>query len=347
MDKLARFACVILAAACNSSSTPHNSGMGPDAGTAPPDAPAGEDDAASAHDAGSVALSRTAIVFAAALDGQSQPDLYAVDGASITRLTTTAGAELYPAISPDRTEIAFVRDAHLYVLDVVVGVERKIAEQVGRRREISGAAWSPDGTRMVYPYPREAYPVGEDGLDESYDTTLHFVNADGTNDIAYNEPAESGQPPGIGTLGEPAWSSTNLIAFTVADDCPDCAGGAHYAYSHPDGSDFQVIEPTDLGSNPLYPRHDLDWSPDATQWAFTSQSYLDNGPTGPNPRVATRSVANTEIRALTTIGASHPRYAPDGQSIAFLRADGIYVMSATGGGEHRIVSASGVSSLDW
>lgn len=290
------------------------------------------------------------IVFSAILDGQASTDLYviAAHGGPPTRLTNTPGDELWPAWSPDREHVAFVRDAHLYVLDVTSGTERLVAQNVGRTPEISGAAWSPDGTRLVYPYPRDPFPVdlGEDGiLDESYDTTLHFVNADGTNDVAYNEPSDPSQPPGIGTLGQPAWSSTNVVAFTVSDDCPDCAGGSRYGFSNPDGSNYGEIMPLDLFVYPLYPRNGLDWSPDATRWVFTAMA----GPRNEDPGViATRSVNNpNDILALTPDGAWYPRYAPDGASIAFLRDDGIYVMHDNGTGRHQILSAANVRGLDW
>ncbi len=307
----------------------------------------GDDEGGGSDDCGTSAES---IVFAATLDGQAATDLYAMDAhdGNPVRLTNTPGAELWPAWSPDRLHVAFVRDAHLYILDVETGAEQLVAEHVGRTREISGAAWSPDGTRLVYPYPRDPFLVdlGSDGIiDESYDTTLHIVNADGTHDVAYNEATDPSQPTGIGTLGEPAWSSTNLIAFTVDDDCPDCAGGSRYAFSQPDGSGYADIEPHDLVLYPLYPRNGLDWSADATRWVFTAQA----GPSNEDPGViATRSVNDPDdITALTSTGAWYPRYAPDSASVAFLRADGIYVMHANGTSQHRILSASDVRGLDW
>jgi Tol biopolymer transport system component len=342
---------IIFAAACTddrTAATQNSDGHGHDGG----DGGGGGDhgDGGGGGDGGMpCGTSDAPIVFAAMLDGQAATDLYVLRGGPAMRLTNTPGAELWPAWSPDRLEVAFVRDAQLYVLDVHSGSERLVAEHVGRRREVSGAAWSPDGTRLVYPYPRDAYIIERDPvegpIDESYDTTLHFVNADGTNDAAYNEPLDPSLPPGIGTLGEPAWSSTDLIAFTVSDDCPDCAGGSRYAYSNPDGTGYRDVTPGDLGEYPLYPRHGLDWSPDGTRWVFTAMAQEPNEAPGV---IATRSVANPDdIQQLTPPGAWYPRYAPSGDFIAFLRSDGIYVMNANGTGNHRIQSAAGVRGLDW
>lgn len=350
MRLLATLSSVILASACSSSG---RSSDVPDGGQEPP--PVDPDDAGAGADAADLALQR-AIVFSAAIDSQLEPDLYWMtsDGTRIVRLTSTPGAELFPTWSPDRTRVAFVRDAHLYVLEVDDLEEHMVAEHVGRGRpepdsphEVSGAAWSPDGTRLVYPFPRTPYPVeGDDGvLDQSYDTTLHFVNADGTNDVAYDEPSDPSQPPGIGTLDEPAWSSTDLIAFTVADDCPDCAGGSRYAFSRPDGRDFRNIEPLDLAEYPLYPRHGLDWSPDATRWVFTAMAESSIEAPGV---IAVRSVDKPDdIRALTLAGTWSPRYSPDGASIAFLASDGIYVINANGTNQSRILGANGVRGIDW
>jgi len=234
------------------------------------------------------------------------------------------------------------------VLEVDSLEARLVAPHVGRERpdsthELSAAAWSPDGTRLLYPYQRMPFVV--EGLDESYDTTLHFVNADGTSDVAYNEPPEDSQPPGAGSLGQPAWSSTNLIAFTVADNCPDCAGGSRYAYDRVEGGDYKEIQPLDLATYPLYPRNGLDWSPDATHWVFTAKAQ----PTSESPGViAVRLVDKAaDIRELTATGAWNPRYSPDGGSIAYLASDGIYTMTADGRNQHRVMGANFVRGLDW
>jgi Tol biopolymer transport system component len=44
---------------------------------------------------------------------------------------------------------------------------------------------------------------------------------------------------------------------------------------------------------------------------------------------------------------STPRWSPDGASIAYLRADGIYLMDRDGQNQRRIFAATGISGLDW
>jgi hypothetical protein len=347
MRLLATISSGILAAACSDG---RSNSSTPDSGTTTPEVDASQ---GSPPDATDTAIQR-AIVFSGALDSQTEPDLYWMteDGTRTVRLTSTPEAELFPSWSPDHTRVAFVRDSALYVLEVDSLEARLVAPHVGRERpdsthQLSAAAWSPDGTRLLYPYQRMPFLVGEgvDQIDQSYDTTLHFVNADGTGDAPYNEPPEGSQPPGAGSLGQPAWSSTNLIAFTVADNCPDCAGGSRYAYDRADGGDYKEIEPLDLAAYPLYPRNGLDWSPDATHWVFTAKA--DEAIEAPGV-IAVRPVGKPEdIRQLTETGAWNPRYSPDGGSIAFLASDGIYVMTADGRNQRRIMGANFVRGFDW
>lgn len=120
----------------------------------------------------------------------------------------------------------------------------------------------------------------------------------------------------------------------------------HNALDHGPRNEYRDVQPHDLAAYPLYPRHGLDWSPDATRWVLTAKA--DGSKEAPGV-IATRSVANPDdIRALTPNGdAWNPRYSIDGAAIAFLRTDGIYAMQANGEGERRILSAIGVRGLDW
>ena len=173
------------------------------------------------------------IVFAATAMGETHSDLYAMDadGTHLERLTNTPSeSEQFPRWSPDRSRIAYMRGGSLMVSNRNGQDVHVVTTTVGRNGAgITAPDWSPDGTKLVYSYPRPPFNIdhgqGDGIVDESYRTNLHVIHADGTGDTAIPEPEDGGAPPGIGTLTEPAWSSTGVIAFFRSDDCPDCAGG--------------------------------------------------------------------------------------------------------------------------
>lgn len=271
------------------------------------------------------------IVFAAALGGAPAPDLYTVhpDGTELTRLTQTEGGERFPRWSPDHSQVAYLAGTELYVANADGGGAHRVAARVGRAaRSVSAPAWSPDSNRLIYPYPREPWIVsdGDETVDESYETTFHLVNADGTGDVPFAEPADSSAPPGLGTLIEPAWSSTGWILFRLLDDCPDCAGGDWWGLVRADGSEFHQVSP---------PGSDVDWSPDGTRWAFTYGGAI--------------AVSQAESETATELPATGrmPHWSTDGRQIAFIKDDGIYVINADGTGERRVLAVNGVQDLDW
>ena len=65
------------------------------------------------------------------------------------------------------------------MLDVASGDEHLVAPKAGRSDdpfppEVSGPSWSPDGSQLVYPYPRDPFIVDDDGpIDESYRTKAY------------------------------------------------------------------------------------------------------------------------------------------------------------------------------
>jgi len=282
------------------------------------------------------------LVFAAALGGETQRDLYSIreDGSGLARLTFTAEqSESAARWSPDFSKVSFLAGSELFALDVASGDVVALAAQVGRNGQgLTPAAWSPDGTRLLYPHPRPPWVVEfDDGeiVDESYSTLLHFVDANGDSDVPFPEPPDGGQPPGLGSWSFPTWFADGRIAARLGDDCPDCPGGWWYALVREDGSELQSIN---FGPNEDFPESDLDWSPAGERWVYTTLSG----------RVGSASTSDAlDSVVLTTSGSHTARWSPDGASVAFLRADGIYLVDADGGNERRIFAADGVAGLDW
>lgn len=283
------------------------------------------------------------LVFTAALGGERQRDLYSIreDGSGLTRLTFTADqSETGPRWSPDHSRVSFLAGSRLFAHDVANGDVVLLAPEVGRDGwGATPAAWSPDGARVVYPHPRPSWIVEfDDGeiVDESYATLLHFVDADGSNDVPFSEPPDSGLPPGLGSWYFPTWSTDGWIAAQLGDDCPDCPGGWQYVLAREDGSELRSIG-FDYGRD-TFPESDLDWSPDGQRWVYTTlRGRIDSASTS-DP---------LDTTALASESAHTARWSPDGTSVAFLRADGIYLVDANGDNERRIFAAEGVSGLDW
>jgi len=295
------------------------------------------------------------LLVATAIDGPST-DLYAVDPetGAVELVVGGDGDETLPRWSPDGSQLAYVIDGQLRVAAADGTGDHLVAPQIGRgpagsrRPTVTAAAWSPDGTRLVYPFPRPPFIVVIDGetIDQSYETTLHFVGADGSGDTPYAEPPETGTPPGMGTLYEPAWSSQGLLAFANDDDCPDCPGGGEISSSLADGSSLRRME-VDSGF-PIF--HAVDFSPDGAAVVFErrSESSVEIGLTRATLASSSDpSVIDLIADDLGIIGRA-PVWSPDGASIAYIGADGVYVVDAEGAMEPRLVlAATDVRGVDW
>lgn len=321
----------------------------------------------SAHDASDgqqevIPLPRNALVFAAALDGQGAPDIYMVEITvvpKVTRLTDTAGAELYPTISPDRRSIAFVRDFQLFVIDADGKHERLVATKTGRERMITPtggtpfvysttlgpAAWSPDGKRLAYLYPRDPWLIdqGDEIVDSSGATTIHVISADGTGDRAVPNLGDSTGP----TINSIDWGPGETLTFMVTCDAPDCAGGMWCATIKTDGSEWREIR-FPHGDQPSWPRKQIAWSPDNSLWLMVNYASVPgNSSEYEQPGMLARSSAFTnDLQEYGVIGWD-PRWNVAGDAFAYIGADGIYVAGVSENGPRRVLTVTGVRGLDW
>jgi WD40 repeat protein len=294
------------------------------------------------------------LLVATSIDGPSI-DLYAVDPGTgeATLVVGSGGDETLPRWSPDGSQLAYVIDGQLRVAAASGAGDHLVAPQVGRGlagfgSSVTAAAWSPDGTRLVYPFPRPPFIVGtpDETIDESYETTLHFVGADGSGDTPYAEPFDHMFPPGMGTLYAPAWSSRDLLEFANDDDCPDCTGGGEISSTLPDGSSYRrmVVDSDDQNI------HALDFSPDGGAVVFERDSVGGAEPELTRATLASSSDPSVIDLITDDLGVTGraPVWSPDGRSIAFIRADGVYIIDAEGAtAPRRVLAATDVRGMDW
>jgi Tol biopolymer transport system component len=267
-------------------------------------------------------------------DRTGNPELWVMnaDGSNQIQLTNTPDIERQPKLSPDGTQIVFVRgngrsggfpdvphemiwvvdtdgsDAHSVFAPAVPngGVAPPI---VSNDRDPS---WSPDGTQIAF--SREGIGITMSGI--------MVMNADGSG-ARVVRPMVS-DPARVSQL---AWSPDGTrIAYTYDYVC--CAW--HIVFVNADGSG-PTFAPL------IGPRNDVDtqtsdrapaWSPDGSRIAFTGQPNVNGTVGAPGLWVANATGAPNPT-ALAPDGAA-PAWSPGGARIAFERAGSIWTMDADG-----------------
>ena len=234
---------------------------------------------------------RSVIAFETVRDGNLDVLVVSPDGGTQTPIAASPNNEMYPAVSPDGTQVAYMVEGQdtsdIYVTQIATNATRRLTQGAGRN---SQPAWSPDGTRLVFVSDRagtldlytmdadgsrqrrllDAPTLGVSGPSWSPDgRTIVFAaftsNPDGTARPAalYAVPAAGGQPARLTDeigASRPEWSPDGtLIAFDGPGDDPN--GSIFLA--HPDGSGITRITPAGWGG-----AIDPTWSPDGTEIAF-------------------------------------------------------------------------------
>jgi Tol biopolymer transport system component len=288
-----------------------------------------------------------------------------------------AYSDLAPQVSPDGTQIVFLREgvtsAHRRRAASVytVGIDGRDARaltrgsvvsgansEVGNYDAVTGVTWSADGRRVAYArdYVQNRY-VG-------VRSEIVVADADGANARTIVPTA----PPSYFMADSPSWSSRDEILF---------ANFSSFWSVRPDGSGLvQIGDPYESKFQPA-------WSPDATKIAYvgargielmnadgsgspgsvvfggklneSSPAWSPDGKTiafsaespGPAADIYTAELDGSHLRRLTTNPAPDitPAWTPDGKSIVFASARGrgyleydLWVMDADGSHQRRLIS---------
>ena len=192
-------------------------------------------------------------------------------------------------------------------------------------------ALSPDGTQVAFAWNRG---------DGAWDIHVKLVDADQTLQLT--------RPPG-GTAF-PAWSPDGRFIAFIRRFLDDRGTSKNAVFVIPalGGSERTLW----LGPDQTVLSSGLDWAPDGAHVVACARSSL-----GQPDRLLLISVVSRESRTLTSppptsLGDRYPVFAPDGESIAFVRntasESGIYLLNLAGGDVRRLMAASSaIRRLAW
>ena len=238
-------------------------------------------------------------------------------------------ADFAPAVSPDGTRLAFLREGispsrqiryqALYVsgrdgrgaVALTKGMlQTPVNVAVGLFDGVASASWSPDGRRLVYVH---AY---KRTVSDYVHADLVTVDADGTNTRQLTT-----TNPGNDFLRAafPSWSPTrDQIVFAAA---------GRIDVINLDGSGLTQLTPGDYDSDPA-------WSPDGSRIAFI---------TGGDDHLSVMRADGTNVRMVSPLPSRTPAWSPDGGTIAFGAKEGpssdIYTVGADGSGHRRLTTS--------
>lgn len=255
------------------------------------------------------------IVFETSRDGNNEIYKMNPDGSEQVRLTNLFSNEVFPAWSPDSTQITYSSDVaeagnlDVYVMNNDGSGKTRLTNAPGEDR---GTSWTSDGEKIVFHSSRDR--------DETHTFDVWIMNPDG-----------SGQTK-IFTNGSAAYvcgdSQTGTIVFNSSGDPlgTNPTGDFEIFTMDIDGTNvFQVTDNTVLDSGPK-------WSPDCSQISYNS---LDAGNSLDIFRVDADGSDITNLTNTPGVFDAFSAWSPDGERIVFSsNRDGnfeIYTMDSDDG----------------
>ena len=225
--------------------------------------------------------------------------------------------------------IAFTREDGLYLMRSDGRGVRRIVGAGPEALYGGGAAWSPDGSRLVFATGEGIWLMDANGQ--------HPVRV-ATGGLPYWTGVKPNRRlfyPSATNFGSPTWS-------------PDGRTIAYTAFQGVENRDVFVMNADGGNQHRLkktpYFEGEVDWSPAGGWLVFDSGGWVSD--------VYVMRTNGTGLRNLTSgggwVGAGQPSWFPDGRRIVFGRPSGIWVMDARGRALVQLTSnKAGDSVPDW
>jgi TolB protein len=257
------------------------------------------------------------IAFESNRDGDNEIFAMNADGTIERQLTYNTSNDVFPAWSPDASQITFSSDRHqpgnldVYVMDADGSNVVQLTNSPGEDR---GTSWTSDGETIVFHSARDS--------DASHTFDIFLMNADGSDEHT------------IFTNGSAAYvcgdSVNGIIVFNSS---------ANPVGENPEG-DFEIFTMDMSGGNVQQLTHNavLDsgpkWSPDCSMISYNS---LDAGGSLDVHRMSADGTGDVNLTNAPGIFDAFSAWSPDGLQIAFSSNRDvnfeIYKMSAVDGSD--------------
>jgi WD40 repeat protein len=228
------------------------------------------------------------IVFAAGNATFTDISLINIDGSGQRSITDTAAQKVQafdPALSPDGSQIAFIHDQSLAVVNAD-GTNLRILVPANRGETAKRPVWSPDGTMIAY----------------TQDSSIVVIRPDGSAPVSVTSPMDY--------VGSPVWIPNSASLIYAGGNLPDFS-----IYSiNPDGSAFTALSGFNPGS--MFACDILSYIPTVSA-ASTGAPLPDV-----NPVTSVAGVISVTNAAQLQLGGALFHAAQMGSHLVVFRADG-------------------------